>query len=426
MAKDSRTPEIPISFVSPSRYLQEENYRQTRRPLNYARTIDPGAYRDPQFFPLERERVFQRYWVPVAMQAELPKAGDVKVAEVAGKSLLVVRDADGGLNAFQNSCRHRGTQLCEKSGNVGPYLRCPYHGWGYDLKGACVGTPLFREGEVDESAEKAFDLTHLEEAFNRGDYGLLKVRVDTWGPAVFVCFDPSAPSLQEQLGDLAFKLDNHRMERWQVISRRDYEIDCNWKLLVENAIEYYHLPWVHPALVKSSRMEDHCRWQGPGMYSGIRTTPVTSTESSSWLGLEPVASLSEEERITGYFFIVFPNLIFFLMPSHAFVLFAEPQQQGRTIERTYLISAPETTAGASAESISGLRDWWHNVNMEDIGIVERVQKGLSSSDFPGGPLCYRFEEPVLRHQNMIIDALVGIRRVPPGDEEDGGAAAASV
>ena len=161
------------------------------------------------------------------------------------------------------------------------------------------------------------------------------------------------------------------------------------------------------------------------MYSGICTTPVTSSEGSSWLGLEPVAGLDEEQRVTGYFFIVFPNLIFFLMPSHAFVLLAEPQEQGRTIERTYLISAPETVADASDEAIAKLKDWWHTINSEDIGIVERVQKGISGSDFPGGPLCYRFEEPVLLHQNMIIDALVGRRRVPPGDEEGAESVASS-
>nr|MCH9705612.1 aromatic ring-hydroxylating dioxygenase subunit alpha [Pseudomonadota bacterium] len=258
------------------------------------------------------------------------------------------------------------------------------------------------------------DISHLE-AFDKKDYHLFPVRVQQWGLLIFVCLDETAPALTEHVGDLPQRLANHRLDEWVTIGERTYEIDCNWKLLFENAVEYYHLPWVHPRLAKTSRIADHHRWQGNGMYCGICTSPVTATDDSGWLTMPNISGLTDVEDNSGYFFGLFPNVILFIMPSHAFVIRALPVSPTRTVETAWLMSHPECVENVSASAIDEVMEFWHEVNLEDVGICQKVQQGLSSEPYKGGRLCYHFEEPVHRFQNMIIDAMVGRRHIPIGD-----------
>lgn len=399
-----------------ARYLDPETYRYSRYPVEQAHSLTPSAYHDPAFFRLEQERLFARTWVAVGTTDQVRDAGDTMLCEVGGKSIIVVRDREGNLNAFHNVCRHRGNRLCHKDGNVGKHLRCCYHGWGYDLKGNCIGTPLFETQEVDEKTMEAFDMSHVK-AFDRKDFGLLRVRCDQWGFLVFVCLDDSAPPLSEHLGDLPARLKDHQLETWVPFGSLDYEIKSNWKLIAENFMEYYHLPWVHPRLAKTSRVDDHHRWQGRGMYCAITTSPLTASDDSDWLNLDPLDSLNEEDRNSGRFIWLFPNIAVNVMPHHAFIILGRPQSPGLTRERCVLLAPPQVLDSAKPEALKGVEEFWDMTNSEDIGIVESVQLGLSTSDYPGGRMCYKFEEPVHRFQNMVIDKMLGIRRVPPGDNE---------
>ena len=126
-------------------------------------------------------------------------------------------------------------------------------------------------------------------AFDKADYGLYPVRCEQWGFLIFVCLDDEAPALHEELGDLPERLAGFRPDEWRLERRLDYRIDANWKLIAENFMEYYHLPWVHPSLVKVSPMDAHYRWQGTGKYVGFCTTPIASnTDSGGWLGLPAI------------------------------------------------------------------------------------------------------------------------------------------
>ena len=403
---------------SPPDFSREETYAATRAPVDFARTLNPDAYRDAEYFRQERERLFARNWIAVGPLDRVRNPGDLMVADIAGRSVLIARGDDGELRGFLNVCRHRGTRLRESDGRTDKYIRCPYHGWGYNLRGECVGTPLFEGREVDEKVLRMFDTSHLR-AFDKKDCALLPVRADSWGPMVFACLDESAPSLSEHVGDLPERLRGHEMNLWETAGEKRYAIGANWKLLVENAIEYYHLPWVHPRLAKTSRVADHHRWQGRGMYCGICTSPVTATDDSSWLSLPPAPGLSGADLDSGYFFGLFPNLIVFVMPSHAFIIRAHPEAPGRTTETAWLVAPPESLAAGGKKAVAGTLEFWDEVNREDIGIVEKVQRGLETPEYPGGRMCYKFEEPVHRFQNMVADAMVGVRRVPPGDGESG-------
>ncbi|MGI9305921.1 MAG: aromatic ring-hydroxylating oxygenase subunit alpha [Gammaproteobacteria bacterium] len=395
-------------------FLREETYARTRKSVEAASTLAPAAYYDEEFYALEQQQVFARNWVAAGPASRVQNPGDIMLADIAGVSLIITRDDAGELRAFHNVCRHRGARLCAADGAGHKRIVCPYHGWGYNLRGECIGTPLFDKG-ANRRAVQMHDMSHLK-SFDRKDFGLIPARAAQWGMMIFACLDETAPPLSEVIGDLPRRLQNYRLEEWREIGEREYDIQCNWKLLVENAVEYYHLPWVHPRLAKTSRIADHHRWQGAGMYCGISTSPVTATDDSGWLSMKNISGLSAEEKISGYFFGLFPNLVIFIMPSHAFIIHARPRGPSRTVEKAWLVAHPECTDGMPAAARREVLDFWHEVNLEDVGICERVQQGLSQSGYPGGRMCYHFEEPVHRFQNMVIDAMVGKRRVPPGDK----------
>ncbi len=398
-----------------ARFLREETYSASRKNVEEALSLTPDAYRDGDFFLAEQKQIFARNWVAAMPAQTVANAGDIALAEVAGQSLIVARGDDGELRAFHNVCRHRGTRLCEENARGQKRIVCPYHGWGYNLRGECIGTPLFDKG-ANRRAIQMHDMSHLS-GFDRKDYGLLPARADVWGGMLFLCLDESAPPLADVVGDLPSRLARYRLQEWLPLARRDYDIRCNWKLLFENAVEYYHLPWVHPRLAKTSRVSDHRRWQGRGMYCGICTSPVTATDDAGWLSMRALPGLSDEEKVSGYFFGVFPNLIYFVMPSHAFVIVASAIAPGRTVENAWLIAHPECAGDATEKDIAEVADFWNEVNLEDVAICEKVQRGVSLAAYPGGRLCYHFEEPVHRFQQMVIDNMTGIRRVPRGDED---------
>ena len=400
------------------RYLREATYAGTRAEVESATTLIPDAYRDSEFFEMERRQVFARNWVAAGPASRVRNPGDTMLAEVAGQSLLIVRGDDGELRAFHNVCRHRGARLCESGGAI-KRIVCPYHGWGYNLHGECIGTPLFDKG-ANRRAIKMHDMSHLK-SFDKKNFSLHPARAEQWGMLIFVCLDDDAPPLGEVVGDLPERLANYRMDEWRELGELDYDIQCNWKLLIENAVEYYHLPWVHPRLAKTSRVADHHRWQGTGMYCGICTSPITATDDSGWLSMKNLPGLSPAEQNSGYFFGLFPNAIIFMMPSHAFVLSARPVSATQTEEKAWLLAHPDCCDDMSAAAIKEVVDFWNEVNLEDVAICERVQRGLSQAAYQGGRMCYHFEEPVHRFQNMVIDSMLGVRRVPKGDSENAAA-----
>jgi choline monooxygenase len=398
-------------------YTRPEVYERTRGPVAEARTLVREAYVSDEFFAVERERVFGAGWVAVGCVDTVGEPGDVRAVDVAGRSVILVRGRDRALRAFYNVCRHRGSRLVEDGdGNVGRFIRCPYHRWAYDLDGSCVGTPLFTGSDIPADQQAVFATDHAP-AFERRDHGLLAVATATFGPVVLVNLDPDPEPLAAHLGDLAARLAGYRLDEWRLARTVRYHVRANYKLIAENFMEYYHLPWVHPGLVRVSPLNAHHRWQGAGMYSGMCTSPIApNTEDGGWQDLEPLPGLDPDDAVSARFVWLFPNIALNVLPNHVFLIHATPTAAGTTDETTYLLTRPEAAEDPAAQhAIDRLAAFWDKVNREDVAIVERVQKGLATTPFPGGPMCYRFEEPVHRFQNMVADRMIGLRRVPPGD-----------
>jgi choline monooxygenase len=155
------------------------------------------------------------------------------------------------------------------------------------------------------------------------------------------------------------------------------------------------------------------------MYTGMCTFPVSKDEDTVRFDLPVMPGLNRAEAQTAYWFLVFPNIALFLLPNHLFMLLFRPDGVNRSVECADLLVHPSAMEVPDADrKIDDILNFWDMVNKQDILAVERVQKGLQSSAYPGGRMCYRFEEPVHRYQNMVIDRMVEKYRIPAGDKRE--------
>src|SRR3954462_6906973 len=202
-------------------------------PLSEAFTIPASWYVDPRIAELERLNVFSKSWQLVARTSQVRNAGEFVTTRVAGEPIVVVRGSDGQLRAFYNVCRHHASGVTAQACGQASILQCPYHGWKYGLDGSLKGMPEF-EGVED---------------FERADNGLLPIRVETWECFVFVNLDPDAMSLKEFLGGLIRRVAPLNIGKLHYFDRRSYDIQCNWKVYVDNYLDGgYHVPHLHKGL----------------------------------------------------------------------------------------------------------------------------------------------------------------------------------
>lgn len=371
-------------------WTNEAGWTGTRRPMPSATGLDPAAYTDAAFFEAEQQRVFEQAWVCVGTADELARSGRLLVRRVGTRSVIITRNEVGELRGFINSCRHRGTELAEADCDVAGTIRCPYHRWGYSLDGALKAAPFFDEVPRDD--------------FDRHEYGLHTVRVDVWGVLLFVCVSKTTPPLTEWLGDLPARMAGYELDSGVSRHEQSVDIDANWKLISENFQEYYHLTWVHPELAKVSRVSDHYRYQGAGMYCGQTTTPVSGDERDDWLALPEAPGLDASDSVSGRFVAIFPNVILSVLPNHIWMMRLEPVAPGVTRE-TCTMLIPSATGAVTDDAIAPTREFWLDVNREDVDIVERGQRGLTHGAIGAGPLAPRFEEPLHRFHNMLADCM---------------------
>lgn len=386
-------------------YLEEATYAQTRLPVNFASTLIPEAYRCPEFYALEQERLWATSWICIGSTQQIPQVGDTFLVNLAGQSLLITRTAPNDIRAFYNVCRHRGAQLLAEGG-CHKYFRCPYHAWGYDLDGTLKGTPFFEPGEVTPEEAALYDASRMK-AFQKSDYGLLAVRTAVWGCFIFVNLHADAPPLETQLGDLPARCAHYPLTDLTLTKTVNYQIEANWKLVAENYMEYYHLPWVHPTLNRVSHLNNHLSWQGDGMYYGMTTYPLDKDpEVKLDEGLPSMPGLDAEEKQAARWLWLFPNVSISLLPYHAAVMIVLPDGPARTQERFDFFFHPNAlTMPDFATEAQKVYDLWHLTNSEDIAIVEAVQRGLNNRAYRGGRMCFRFEDNVHRIQNHVIDKM---------------------
>src|SRR4051794_8229683 len=197
--------------------------------------VERKIFSDEEIYQVELERIFARAWNFVAHESQIPNAGDFFLNYIGEDRVIVVRDKEGGFQVLLNTCRHRGNAVCRAEEGHATSFMCTYHGWTYDLKGALVGVPGFKD--------------YYHEDLNREEWGLAKApHVDSYLGFIFATLDPDAPSLDDFLGDvgrIGLGILGARGEMEVVGGVQKYIIGCNWKLAVDNLWDYYHPAITH-------------------------------------------------------------------------------------------------------------------------------------------------------------------------------------
>jgi choline monooxygenase len=342
-------------------------------PVERAETIPARWYRDPSFLALERDGVFARTWQHVGHVSRLPAPGDHVTATVAGRPVIVVRAGDGGLHGFYNVCRHRGGPIALRDGHA-DMLKCRYHGWTYRLDGMLRGVPHFNRTEL----------------FDKRDYGLVPVRVAVWQGLVFVRLDDGPEPLDAFVTGIAERLGPIRLEALRCSGRVDYEARCNWKVYVDNYLEGYHVPHVHPELCSLYDFQAY-RTEVHDWYS-LQVGPLS--------GKDTPYGVSEGEAL--YYFL-FPNLMLNILPGRLQTNVVVPLGPDRCrIEfRYYYADLDSDTARTVIADDARFSD---AVQAEDIEICERVQEGLASGIYDRGRFSADMETGVHHFQSLLRQA----------------------
>lgn len=330
-------------------------------PLEQARTIPSSWYTDPEIYAGECHSVFGGTWQAAARVEQLAQPGSFVTTTIAGEPILILRDEQGHLRAFFNVCRHRAAVVVNEACGQATKLRCRYHGWTYDLSGALHGTPEF-EGVAD---------------FRREDNGLVALTVDVWGPYVWVHMARLALSLEDFLAPLPDRTAR-LMHGLRFAERREYELACNWKVFVDNYLDGgYHVNTVHPALAGAL---DYSQYRTELFkHSSVQISPLKP-------GGDP-ALAQVRGGDNAYYWWVFPNFMLNLYQGVMDTNLVLPVGPDRCRVIFDFYFAADKSAEFIAQSIAVAEQ----VQREDIGISEDVQRGLASRSYSTGRFSVRRE-----------------------------------
>ncbi len=342
------------------------------RPIEQANGLPNAHYIDAGVFEEERQSVLFNNWAGLAVAADVPEMGDAMPVDFLGMPLLIVRDKQEKVRVFQNTCRHRGMILVEEPRKIEGAIRCPYHSWCYATDGRLVSTP-----HVGGPGQNTHD------GIDRALLGLVEIRSHIWMDVIFINVSGTAPAFDAANADLLARWSEFDKPLYHggADSRFQLEVNCNWKLAVENYCESYHLPWVHPGLNSYSRLEDHYHIEEPGQYSGQGTLVYRQIRGESDQVFPDFADLSDKWDTAAEYITVFPNVLLGVHRDHTFAIVLVPQGPEKTVENIHLYYAqPETDADLRARNTKQ----WKEVFVEDVFVVEGMQRGRHAVTFDGG------------------------------------------
>jgi len=350
------------------------------------------CYTSQEFYNLETKKIFHKVWNFVGRADLVPEIGDYYAFDFTDVPILIVRGDDNQIRAFANSCRHRGAKIASGEGNCNAFS-CPYHGWTYSLEGHL----------------KAATYMDRTKGFNKENYGLVQLRLDQWGGFLFLCFDNNAESLETFLGDLPQLMQPYDLDRLTCTRRQEYSLKCNWKIYIENAMESYHVPWVHNKTLQKQK-RDHNPPILPinGEYSGLLTRHKGSRALLPGMeGFPYIPTLTGDSAEGTYYILINPSTM--LGCTFDTVWWLELHPEGP--EQTKLI-----VGSCFHETTTGRDDFDHIVQnyykrldisiVEDNEISELQQAGLRSPFAQPGRFSYM--EPLVHViDNWVLDRVLG-------------------
>ena len=338
-------------------------------------TLAGHEYTSREVYDQERERIWWGDWVAIGRSEEVSSPGDYVVKDLAGESIFLVRGGDGALNGFYNVCSHRGTKFLDDDacGNVRKAFRCPYHAWTYDLNGRLTGTPNVKEDEL----------------FDRADHPLVRFAIGEYAGFVFANLSSEPRPLMEALTDGAETItsfERFKIDELRIGVRLVYEVEANWKIVVENYNECLHCPSIHPELVQVVPLfrfgevwDETQPDDGNVMMQGATSFTVTgASELPKLEGLDPV----DYSMYYGSF--EFPNLMLNLHPDCVMYYIGFPKGPSHTQVVSEFLFRPEVIADHDAFKPEPVVKLWDLISRQDWEVCARAQTGVGSRAYTSG------------------------------------------
>jgi len=346
--------------------------------IERAYTLPSSFYIDPHFLDQEKRNIFWRTWQIVGRSEQVAKPGDYFTTNLCGEPLLIVRDTENKLRGFYNVCRHRAGPPAEGCGSR-KVFRCGYHGWTYGLDGRLINAP-----EMDGTGDFRFE-----------DFRLRSIQTEEWEGQVFVNLAPDAEPLRVALRELPEQAAKFNFGKMKLAGRRDYHMQCNWKVYIDNYLEGYHLPSVHPSLNReldynayvSTLFERH----------SLQTSPIRGPENEA--SVERRYKQASGDMAAEYFWI-FPNWMLNCYPDNVslnIVLPTGPETCVAIFEWYFL---PER-AGAAEETMK----FSDEIQAEDGHICEVVHQNLKSQSYDRGRYSVKQEKCLHHFHKLYIDQM---------------------
>ncbi len=371
-------------------------------------TLAAWTYDNREFFALERDRLFMRSWQIVCHVSDVAKPGDYATLDMLGERAVVVRGRDDKLRAFVNVCRHRAARvLAGDKGTCTGRIVCPYHGWNYDLDGKLKAVP----------AETSFP------GLKKAKLGLVPLDVDVVHGFVFIRFAGGGPGMAETLAPVKDVLDPYQIEQMVPLGPVWWrEVEVDWKNVMDNYLEGYHVPVGHPGLLRLFGSDYQVSTYPTGV--ALARAELRDKESQNWSErayqnlLPEMTHLAEDQRWKWQYVTWFPNASIELYPDQVAFFQVIPERPGKCWLRAVSYGLPDATPAMKAARYV---NWRINdkVQAEDEKLVGDVQEGLLSRSYSVGYLSEK--EVALRQFHDLIRAHLPVawsRRAPaPGSVE---------
>ncbi|HYZ64145.1 MAG TPA: aromatic ring-hydroxylating dioxygenase subunit alpha [Acetobacteraceae bacterium] len=345
------------------------------RMLNELRELQRQAYTSEEFARREAQTVFHRNWVHVAGGYDLPEPGDAHPVVVAGLPIVLVRQRNGEVAGFHNVCRHRGCLLVTEPQQRRPLLTCKFHAWAYDLDGRLRRTPYWDPD--DGTADPGFDPAR---------FGLLPVATAVWCDQVFVRLSTEGPSFEEHITPLARRWRAYDLSLLRYGFHVPYEVAANWKLVVQNFLDTYHLPFLHPQLGTVAQAKNYDDVNEGDTAIGISYRAGGVEKDKGDLDMPSFPDLPARERAAQDILLLYPNTLLELVAGHLLFIRIDPAGAALTREvmSGYFVGdgATDPRWQAARERLAAS---WDELQRQDFGVVtawHQAQFSPAASDQP--------------------------------------------
>ena len=338
--------------------------------IEYSWTPPSSWYIDEDFHQAELERLFHQHWLYLGPAAELKEPGDYVTYDLVGQPVVVTRDSQGTLRAFYNVCRHHAACVASGKGNA-EVLTCPYHGWAYRLDGSLRRAP--RLGKLEN--------------FNVAEFGLNPVHLEVWGGLLWVHFGQPEKSVSQTYPGLTNYLDPDDLAGLRFVQRREYPLACNWKVFVDNYLDGgYHVEYLHPNLAAGLDLENY------------------ETVIEENFSIQRCRTAEEDRRLGAgaVYAYLYPNVMFNRYGEILDINLVLPDGPDRCLVVFDYYFSPLCEEGFIEKALSDS----HQVQLEDVGICESVQRGLKSKGYDKGRYAPRIEQGELHFAKLLYRSLV--------------------